>query len=414
VFVKNADTGVVSIYRNGALWHTAVDKVKPLGGADVTKFTIGVKPSLAEGWFTGMMDDVRLYNKALTEAEVAALMLGISDVTGPGDVVQGVPNDGDWPGGETPDLAIDDDATTKFLHFKGETEPSGIQIAPAVGSTIVTGLSLTTANDAIERDPATYEVYGSNESIDGPYELIASGDVVDFTQADAWPRFTKNATPIIFENTVAYDYYQVMFPTVRDAGNANSMQIAEIELLGSMAPLFAEGFEAYEAGSDLHGVNNWEGWEGTAGAGAPVSAAMAYSGSNSVEIIGSADLVKVLDFTGGQITLTAMQYIPSGTTGDTFFILMNQYAPNPLDWSPQTKFNLGAGTVNDDGAAIVYDKWIELKYVIDLDNNTVDEYYNGEVIRSGQWDNDGHNTLQAIDLYSAGASSVYYDDIIIK
>jgi len=178
--------------------------------------------------------------------------------------------------------------------------------------------------------------------------------------------------------------------------------------------MFAEDFESYAVGTDLHGVNNWEGWEGAAGAGAPVSDAFAYSGSNSVEIIGTADLVKVLDFTGGSLTLTAMQYIPSGTTGDTFFILMNQYAPNPLDWSPQTKFSLDSGQINDGGGAIVYDQWVELKYVIDLDNNTVDEYYNGVVIRSGQWDNDGHNTLQAIDLYSAGASSVYYDDIVIE
>jgi hypothetical protein len=223
-----------------------------------------------------------------------------------------------------------------------------------------------------------------------------------------------NATAISFDNDVAYKYYQVMFPTVRDPGSANSMQIAEVELLGVPGPVFVEDFESYAVGTDLHGVNNWEGWEGAAGAGAPVSDAFAYSGSNSVEIISSADLVKVLDFTGGSLTLTAMQYIPSGTTGDTFFILMNQYAPNPLDWSPQTKFSLDSGQINDGQGTIVYDQWVELKYVIDLDNNTVDVLYNGALLESGQWDNDGHNTLQAIDLYSAGASSVYYDDIVIE
>ena len=49
-----------------------------------------------------------------------------SDITGAGDAVQGVPNDGvttdsstdGWPAGEVPDLAIDDDTSTKFLHFK--------------------------------------------------------------------------------------------------------------------------------------------------------------------------------------------------------------------------------------------------------------------------------------------------------
>ena len=50
------------------------------------------------------------------------------DVTAPGDIIQGVPNDGvtdgsrdfGWSGNEHPTLAIDDDASTKYLHFKGE------------------------------------------------------------------------------------------------------------------------------------------------------------------------------------------------------------------------------------------------------------------------------------------------------
>ncbi len=236
------------IYMNGEL---IVDYAVTLDTPDNNPFQIA-----CYGWqndyFDGMIRDVRLYDKALTEADVAALSLEISDITGPGAVVLGVPNevrDGSitgWPDGEHPALALDDNTGTKFLHFAGEVAPTGLQIAPTVDSTVVTGLSLTTANDAVERDPITYEVYGSNESIDGPYELIAAGDIVDFFQADAWPRFTKNATPIIFENTVAYAYYQVMFPTVRDAAGANSMQIAEVELLGK-APVIGEGLVAYYA-----------------------------------------------------------------------------------------------------------------------------------------------------------------------
>jgi len=158
-----------------------------------------------------------------------------SDVTVPGDIVKGVPDDGDWPGAEHPALAIDDNVSTKFLHFKGETEPTGVKITPLDGPTIVTGLTFTTANDATERDPISFELSGSNAGIDGPYELIASGDIVDFAQETAWPRFTKNVTPIMFANSAAYANYQVMFPAVRDPGSANSMQIAEIELIGVIA-----------------------------------------------------------------------------------------------------------------------------------------------------------------------------------
>jgi hypothetical protein len=162
-----------------------------------------------------------------------------TDVTGPADVVLGVPNDGlmngndfGWPGAETPPLSVDNNTGTKFLHFKGEDEPTGIQVTPAAGVSIVTGLTFTTANDSPERDPISFELSGSNESIDGPYELIAAGDIVDFAQADAWPRFTMNATEIAFDNAVAYKHYQVMFPTIRNPATSNSMQIAEIELLG--------------------------------------------------------------------------------------------------------------------------------------------------------------------------------------
>jgi len=366
---------------------------------------------------TSLIDEVRFYNRTLTDVDIQRLVL--PDVTAPGDIVQGVPNDGDWPGGEIPDFATDDDIGTKYLHFKGATEPTGFQVEPASGPSIVTGLTFTTAGDEAPRDPVAFELSGSNDSIDGPYELIASGDIVDFAQETAWPRDTMNATPISFENDVAYNYYQVMFPTVRDAASANSMQIAEVELLGVglLEIVFAEDFESYAAGSDLHGQAGWKGWDNAAGAGAPASDALAVSGLNSVEIIGSADLVHEFDLAGGMLEFSAMQYIPSGTTGTTYFILLNTYSDGGTkDWSIQTTFDLAAGTIgfwHGGETTILYDQWVEMKYIIDLDNNTVDKYYNGELIATDQWDDNVNGTLQAIDLYGNGASSVYYDDITV-
>jgi len=156
------------------------------------------------------------------------------DVTAPGDTVQGVPNDGDWPPPEAPPLAIDDDTGTKYLHFKGDEGPSGFRVTASASQSIVTALTFTTANDYAGRDPVAFELSGSNEGIDGPYTLIASGDIVDFAQAAEWPRFTKNETPISFENEAAYDHYQVLFTAIRGGAGQwiNSMQIAEVELLG--------------------------------------------------------------------------------------------------------------------------------------------------------------------------------------
>jgi len=180
---------------------------------------------------TCLIDEVRFYNRTLTDVGIQRLIL--TDVTGPGDVVQGVPNDGDWPPAEYPDLAIDDNVNTKFLHFKGGTQPTGIQVTPAVGSTVVTGLTFTTANDTPGRDPIKFELSGSNDSIDGPWTLIAAGDIVDFAQATEWPRFSMNATAVSFENAVAYTHYQITFPSVRP-NTDGLMQIAEIEFLGSL------------------------------------------------------------------------------------------------------------------------------------------------------------------------------------
>ena len=214
---------------------------------------------------TCLIDEVRFYNKTLTDVEVLEIMGAVSDVTALGDVVQGVPNDGDWPGAETPDLAVDDDVATKYLHFKGDFDPdpgtggSGLQITPASGASIVTGLTLTTANDVPGRDPIAFELSGSNDGIDGPYTLIAAGDVVDFAQEAEWPRFTKNATAIMFDNDVAYMHYQLIFTAIRGpvGGSVNSMQIAEIELLGVPAPVahwtFDEGEGTVAADSSGNG-----------------------------------------------------------------------------------------------------------------------------------------------------------------
>jgi hypothetical protein len=91
--------------------------------------------------------------------------------------------------------------------------------------------------------------------------LIAAGDLVDFTQEAVWPRFTMNATAITFPNTVAYKYYQVMFPTVRDAGSANSMQIGEVELLGVPAPVGHWTFDDGDGTVALDSSGN--GYDGT-------------------------------------------------------------------------------------------------------------------------------------------------------
>jgi hypothetical protein len=116
--------------------------------------------------------------------------------------------------------------------------------------------------------------------------------------------------------------------------------------------------------------------------------------------------------------LTAMQYIPSGTNGVSRFHMQNQYQNGAIGRSVQWSFSLSDGVIAEDydadaSASIIYDEWVELKLVIDLDNDLLEQYYNGELFSSRAWVFSGSSQIQSINLYGNGASSVYYDDIMI-
>ncbi len=183
---------------------------------------------------------------------------------------------------------------------------------------------------------------------------------------------------------------------------------------------FADGFESYAAGAGIHGQGGWKGWDNATATDAPASNLYAHTDRNSVEIRGTSDLVHEFDLASGKWIVSAWQYVPSGSRGTTYFILLNTYADGgPYDWSIQTQYDMDAGTVIPysgavgETARIVVDEWVQIKIVVDLAANTFEEYYDGVQIAAGVWDDDEHGTLQAIDLYGNGASSVYYDDIRI-
>lgn len=165
----------------------------------------------------------------------AAAQAALMDVTVPGDpviLVNGV-NDGDGdsgppPAAEQPPNAIDNTAA-KYLNFLDLG--SGIIVTPQAGPSVLVGLRLWTANDAPERDPASYLLEGSPTVGDtGPFTVISQGALalpMDRNNAGALTYYQE----ILFANTTAYTAYRITFPTVRDAGVANSMQIGEIEFL---------------------------------------------------------------------------------------------------------------------------------------------------------------------------------------
>ena len=160
-----------------------------------------------------------------TLAVIAAMSLtgmAQSDITQPGDAI--VATSDNSPGSEGVANAIDNQPT-KYLNF--DKVDTGFTVTPSIGLTVVTGLTLQSANDAPERDPASYKLEGSNDG--ATFATISEGDVPAFTE-----RF--ETVSISFANSAVYKHYRLTFPTVANVDGANSMQIAEVELLGVQGP----------------------------------------------------------------------------------------------------------------------------------------------------------------------------------
>lgn len=140
------------------------------------------------------------------------------------------------PAGEAPKFAIDGLSNTKYLNFaKIDT---GILVTPAAGSTTVTGIQLTTAGDAAERDPASWALYGTNDAIDHVAENNGDGTAFSWTLISqnliSLPAERSALGPLVsFANATPYSSYRVIFPTIKNEATANSMQVAEIALLNA-------------------------------------------------------------------------------------------------------------------------------------------------------------------------------------
>lgn len=181
---------------------------------------------------------------------------------------------------------------------------------------------------------------------------------------------------------------------------------------------WSENFDSYPDGTVLDGVGGWFGWDGSPAAAGVVTSKQSRSGPHSIAISGGADAVHPLSgYTSGQWTLTAWNYQGrADLTADTYFIVNNDYTHGgPYEWTIELQFDVSTGTIIDDfrggSAPIAFDQWAEIRFEIDLDADTVDTYYNGSLLSSGQYAiRGGPAAIANIDLFTTGATS-FYDDI---
>ena len=158
---------------------------------------------------------------ALPPAPTAIYNQGISTGT---YIINHYPTSNNSPSAEQAPNAFDNNPYTKYLNF--DKQNAGVTVKLNQGK-VVSGFTLTTANDYSGRDPTSYKLYGSNDGV--TWVLISEG-AVSLSEDRYWTSPTISVT-----NTNAYVYYYIFFPTTK-AGegcgqDCNSMQIAEITFI---------------------------------------------------------------------------------------------------------------------------------------------------------------------------------------
>ena len=127
------------------------------------------------------------------------------------------------PGGENHSNIIDNDVNTKFLDFISN-DGMGFSVDLGGVSKIATSISITTANDAEDRDPKNYEVLGSNDGTN--FTSIATGEIVCIPNRYYIRKYD-------FINNTAYSHYRINFTNTCNVGN--DFQLAEVQLYTTSA-----------------------------------------------------------------------------------------------------------------------------------------------------------------------------------
>jgi thiol-disulfide isomerase/thioredoxin len=197
-------------------------------------------------------------------------------------------------------------------------------------------------------------------------------------------------------------------------------------------PLFADDFEAYNAGEKLACQNpdNWTTWSNApCGAEDPlVSNEQAFSGSNSVKIVGTSDLVKTYpDYTEGLYNISFKMYVPQGNYG--YFNTLQDFNGGNSLWGMQVYFEPGGlGKIDGGGSAaatfsFAHNSWMDIRVMVDLNADWAEFYHNNTFVHGWEWSKGAFGTgnlnqLGGNNFYgwaaTGGTPLYYFDDFIIE
>ncbi len=184
---------------------------------------------ISEMQFYGLKEDIGIGEPLLIPGDVARPINATKDIN-----YWTTTSASAYPAAENPPAVIDGSVTTKYLNRAGEY--TGFIVTPSAAAA-VKSFKMWTANDATERDPDAYQIWGRNTD----YTETDNG----FTTADGWTLIAEGAVAlptarqtegplVVVNNNASYKHYKVIFPSLRTNGNA-LMQLADMQLYSDEA-----------------------------------------------------------------------------------------------------------------------------------------------------------------------------------
>ncbi|HHN48640.1 MAG TPA: T9SS type A sorting domain-containing protein [Bacteroidales bacterium] len=194
--------------------------------------------------------------------------------------------------------------------------------------------------------------------------------------------------------------------------------------LKAQVTLYEDDFEAYTVGQGIASQSSWWiVWPG--GPDAPITTEQAQSGTKSVKISGSSDIIWILDKVSGKYQVDFHYYVLSGFAGYFNF----QRLPQPgVEWVTEVYFNNnGTGIVHAGGQNTatfnyVQNQWVHVKHIIDIDSDWAEMYLDDVLIHAWQWSLDTYGQpsphgpkLGGVNVYAGAPTgqtpNFYMDDV---
>jgi len=172
---------------------------------------------------------------------MAGSAFGSEPILGPNDLIiaidaQGIVSNSSYPAAEAPVNVLDGNPATKYLNRGGGG--SGFIVTPTA-AIMVQSFTLTTANDSATRDPAAWELYGTNDPIKSTdntagiaesWTLIASG-------ALELPPARLTVGPVVsFESFAVYSSFKMVFTRTKGSSNMQVADVAFYAMPGAVGP----------------------------------------------------------------------------------------------------------------------------------------------------------------------------------